>query len=161
VTAVVGVAAPLITWQAALGGENRAASDTRHQADLLELRTVLDGGLEALDKLELAVQLEMVAWEERVSAPKYRAKHLASDHGYSGWLRARDRLLVLLGPNDELVRLYGTAGAGAFAGSLYMYGHQYGPRANSRHVGGLVNAGVRAKAQFETMAAARFGARPY
>jgi hypothetical protein len=162
VAAAVGVAGPLITWRAALSGQSQAAQDARHQADLSELRSVLDGSLEALDKLELAVQLEMVAWEQRVRTDQYRGKHLASDRAYSAWLRERDRLVIRLGRNDELVRLYGLAGGEAFGASLFIYGHRYGPRVTtSSRFGSLVNAGVKAKAGFEAMASARFGARPF
>jgi hypothetical protein len=161
VTAVIGVAAPLITWRAALGGQDRAAQDARHQADLTELRSVLDGGLAALDKLERSVGLEMVAWEQRTRIARYRTRHLATDHAYTAWLREADRLTIRLGPHDQLVRLYGHAGGEAFAASLLMYGHAFGPRATSVQLGSLVNAGVRAKAGFENVATTRFGARPF
>jgi hypothetical protein len=161
VTAVVGVAAPLITWRAALSGQDRAAQDARHQADLTELRSVLDGSLEALDRLQIAVQFEMVAWERRMSAARYQAKHLASDRAYSAWLRERDRLTIRLGQNDELVHLYGRAGGETFAASLFMDGHRFGLRANSVRFGSLVNAGVRAKTAFEAVATTRFGTPPF
>jgi hypothetical protein len=160
VTAVVGVAGPLITWRAAVSGQNQAAQNARGQEDLSELRSVLDGSLEALDRLEFAVQLEMVAWERKGRSVAYRAKHIATDRAYITWQRARDRLEIRLGQKDKLVELYVRAGAEAFAGSLFMDGHHVASYANTARFASLVNTGVDAKHRFVAATSARFGSHP-
>jgi hypothetical protein len=156
VTGLVGVAAPLITWQAARSGEQASASSARQLADLAELRSVLDSAIFRLDRLKLSVQLEMVAWENGAPTTRYRARHLATDRVYTAFLEQDDRLILRIG-ETKVASLYRTAGASFFGSSLIMYGAHY-PHHVKTFVKETNDAGV-AKLQFEAAARQLVGSK--
>jgi hypothetical protein len=156
VTGLVGVAAPLITWQAARSGERASASTARQLADLAELRSVLDSAIFRLDRLQLSVQLEMVTWESGAPTSRHRAKHLATDRAYTAFLEQDDRLILRIG-ETKVARLYRAAGGGFFGGSLIMYGANFPSRVKA-FAKEFDDAGV-AKLRFEAAARGLVGSK--
>jgi hypothetical protein len=61
-TAFVGVAAPVVTWQATRDVQKDAARETRFQNDLSELRTVLDNALTNLNVVRMRVEEKERLW---------------------------------------------------------------------------------------------------
>jgi hypothetical protein len=62
VTAVVGVASPLIAWLSSRDLQKQAALTTRQQSDLSELRFVLDTALTDLNAVEARAQEKRLVW---------------------------------------------------------------------------------------------------
>jgi|GEM_PF-4306464 hypothetical protein len=114
VTGIVGVAAPLITWQAGASAHREAAAAERQRTDRVELRAVLDEALVALTSFQSSVLSASTTWWslERTASGLTVLPEASLERPLEAFESARggsERIRIRLGPRHEAAQLHSRA----------------------------------------------------